>query len=282
MKGAGVVQRRRVQLLQRADHAAAIDRLVEGIVADHEPPQPAVGRGQYPLAQLFLNDRTLGLEGRLVDHRPRHPLGMGPQDGLQILGRHRLVIVGEILAGRGVARAADVLDDGRDLAVGQVDGLAAEDVFEQVGEAAAALRIVLAADVVPQGHRHRAGRRVGHGIDVQPVGQFAVAIDQRRHRDRGDGGRGELGLGQGRGGQRQDGQGDPQQGGAGQAETGHRRRLRNNGSQTLAAPLPGDSYDAVMSVRPRRYALSRTRMAPPAPAWTSNRPVARIRSDSLA
>ena len=193
MEGPRVLDLRRVQLLDRADHAAAIDALVETVVADHEALQPSIRRRIDALAEFFLHDRPLGVEHRLVDHRPRHPLGVGPQHGLQILRRHRLIVVGEVLPGGGVARPAGVLDQGRDLAIRQVHRLAAQDVFEQVGEARAALRIVLAADIVPEGHRHRARRGVRHGVDVQPVGQLAVGERQRRHRDRR--GRGRLGEG---------------------------------------------------------------------------------------
>ena len=195
VEGPGVLDHRRVQLLDRADDTAAIDAFVKAVVADHEALEPAIGRGQHPLAQLFLDDRAFRLEHGLIDHRPRHPLGVGPQHRLQILRRHRLVIVGEILPRRRIARPSGILDQGRDLAIRQVDRLAAEDVFEQVGEAAAPLRIVLAADIVPEGHRHRAGRGVRHRINVQPVGQLTVRVLQRRDRDRGR--RGGRCLGQG-------------------------------------------------------------------------------------
>ena len=212
VEGAGVLDLRRVQLLDGADHAAAIDALVETVVAQNEALEATVRRRIDPLTQLFLDDRALRVEHRLVDHRPRHPLGVGPQHGLEILRRHRLIVVGEVLAGGGVARAAGVLDHRRDAAVGDVDRLAAQDVFEQMGEAAAALRIVLAADVIPEGHRHRARRGVRHGVDVQPVGQFAMRELQWRHRDR----RGRLGEG-GRECQRSESQqrGPQKRGGAG-------------------------------------------------------------------
>ena len=135
VKGAGVVDGGGVQLLDRADHAAAIDAFVEAVVADHEPLEPTIGRGIDPLAQLLLHDVAFVVEGLHVHHRPGHPLGVSPQDRLQILGRHGLVIVGEILARRGVARAASIGHQGGDLAIGGVHRLAAEDVFEQVGEA---------------------------------------------------------------------------------------------------------------------------------------------------
>ena len=192
-----VLDLRRIQFLDRADHAATVDALVEAVVADHEALQPAVRRGVDTLAKLFLHNGPLGVEHGLVDYRPRHPLGMGPQHGLQILRRHRLIVVGEVLSGGGIARPAGVLNQGRDLAVRQVHRLAAQDVFEQVGEARAPLRIVLAANIVPEGHRHRARRSVRHGIDIKSVGQLAVGELQRRHRDR------RRGLGKGRGAQGQ-------------------------------------------------------------------------------
>ena len=182
MEGAGVLHRGAVQVLDGADGRAAVDVGVVSVVADHEALEPAVGRGQHALAQLFLDDVALGLEHGLVHHRAGHALGVGPEHGLQILGRDGLVVVGEVGTGGGVAGSAHVLGQGVHGAQRHVDRLARQDVLEQVGEARAAGGVVLGAHVVPDLDRHRAGCGIGHGVDVEAVGQRAVVELKRRGR----------------------------------------------------------------------------------------------------
>ena len=225
-----VVERGRIELLDRADARAALRQHVVGVLGDHEALHDAVGRREHALAQLLLDDRALALEHLVVDHRPRHALGVGPQHRLEVLRGDDLVVVGAVVAGRGVALAADVLGQAVDHVVGHVLGLAAENMLEQVGEARAALGIVLRADVVPHRSHHVGGGRVGDGDHGEAVGELPLGELDRRRGDRG----GRRLRGERRGGE------NGERGAGEQERTKHRRPSITN----TVSPATGPSAPA--------------------------------------
>ena len=120
---------------------------------------------------------------------------MSPKHSLEVLRRDDLVVVGAVVAGRGVALTADVLGQAVDHVIGHVLGLAAENMLEQVRKARAALRIVLGTDVVPHRRHHVRGGRIGDGDHREAVVELPLGeLNGRRgyERDRGVLGDGRL------------------------------------------------------------------------------------------
>ena len=149
-----------------------------------EVEEPAVGRGQHAAPQLLLHHVALGGEEALLDHQRAHPLGLGPEQPAQMVGRHHLVIIGVIVVGGGVVEAADILGQPVELLGHHVAGRLEHHMLEQMGEARAAARIVLGADVVPDLHRDVGAVRIADRIDAQAVGQGPRLIGDRRRRRR--------------------------------------------------------------------------------------------------
>ena len=81
------------------------------------------------------------------------------------------MIGGVVLGGEGVVVAADRLDPRRELAFGMGLGALEHQVFEEVGDARLARRIVGGADPVPHHVRHDRGAMVGDDDDLEPVGE---------------------------------------------------------------------------------------------------------------
>ena len=150
MEGARIVERGAVQILDRTDPRTPLGQNVIGVFRNHEALEAAIGRREHALAQLLLHNVALAVEHFLIDHRLEHAFTVRPQHGFEIGRRDGLVIIGAIGPGRGVARAADIGGEPVDLVVEHVLGLTAENVFEEVGEAAAAFWIVLRSDFVPE------------------------------------------------------------------------------------------------------------------------------------
>ena len=211
-----VVQGRGVQLLDRTDAGTAIGAfLIQGL-GHKQAEQTAIGVGQDALAIFFLHHVALGDEGRLVHDQGAHPLGLGEQHPLQVVGGDGLEIGGGVVCGEGVVRTAHIFGQPVEGFRRQVPGRLEHQMFEQVGEARAAGRIVLGPDLVPDLDRHVRGVGVAGGVDLQPVRQDALGEAQgrddhallglgrdRRRRECGgrrcEGGRGEAQQ-QGRGG----------------------------------------------------------------------------------
>jgi hypothetical protein len=227
VEGAHVVEGGGVQLLDRADARPVIGVGGVGGLGHHQAEQPAVGVGQHPLTQLLLHHVALGLEVGLVHHEGAHPLGLHPDQALQVVGRHHLVVVGEVVVGGGVVEAAHVLGEAVDALRREVPGGLEHHVLEEMGEAGAALRIVLRPDAVPDLDGDVGGGPVGRDIDLEPVGQGAVGVDDGRHHGGGP-------RGQGRGGEAETG--DDEGGADGVAKHG---RIPGERRQTLSTGGPG-------------------------------------------
>ncbi len=199
-----VVQGRGLELLDRADAGAAIGALLIQGLGHEQAEQPAVGIGQDALAVFLLHHVALGDEGRLVHDQGAHPLGLGEQHPLQVVGGDGLEIGGGVVGGEGVVRPAHVLGQPVEGLGRQVFRRLEHQVFEQVGEARTAGRIVLGPHLVPDLDRHVRGVGVARRIDLKPVRQHALGESQRRHDHAlgglDSGGRGGQPQQQGRGG----------------------------------------------------------------------------------
>ena len=185
MEGARIVERGAVEILDRTDPRTPLGQDVVGVLADNEALEAAIGRRKDALAQFLLNHVAFAVEHFLVDHRLEHAFAVRPQHGFEISRRDGLVIIGAIGPGRGVARAADIGGQAVDLVVEHVLGLAAENVFEEVGEAAAAFGIMLRSDFVPERGGDLPGAVVRQRDDAQtvverPFGEGDFRRGQRR------------------------------------------------------------------------------------------------------
>ena len=185
MEGAHVLDRGGVQILYAAD---ARPRIGMHVVGDHrqiEVEKPAIRLGEDAAPELLLHHIALGGESGRVDDQAVHPLGLREEHPLQMVGGDHLVIIGVIVIGGGVVEAADILGQPVEALRRQVTRRLEHDVLEQMGEARAAARIVLRADIVPDLHRDVGGVGVADRIDAQAVGQGPRRIVDRRDRGRG-------------------------------------------------------------------------------------------------
>ena len=265
MEAQDVVDGGGVQIGDRADARAAIGAVLIDEGLGVQALEPAVGRRQDALAELLLDHVALALERGLVNDQRTHPLGFGEQHPLQMLGRHGLIVVGDVQAGGGVVRAADVLGQPVERLLRQVPRRLEHQVFEHMGEAGAAFRIVLGPDLVPDLDRDVGRGRVARREDPQAIRQRPLGEAQRRHHDGprrgvcssdgdfpvGDGGVHHA-IVPGRGGAGRDTQhqGGDRGGGEQAGLHGHGSgRPAHAGARTLSGPKPGAPYRVVMKPR---------------------------------
>ncbi|MNM51952.1 hypothetical protein D3C81_630210 [compost metagenome] len=148
------------------------------------------------LALFVLHHAALLVQGLLVDgtQQVTHAVGLHPQRHVQRGGRHVLEIVGAV----GVRGAIHVGGTSRfkrgEVLPRRVLAAVEHQVLEQVGEATATRRLVLAAHVVPEVHRHDRCLAVGVHQHAQAVGQGELIVGNVDRRRCGGG----LGLGLGR------------------------------------------------------------------------------------
>ena len=176
MKGERIFEARRVQLFNRANAGAAMGQEVIAVLDRHDPAEAAIGRCKDARAQFFLHDIALGFEHLVIHYGKGHALPVRPQHSFQIFGGHRLVIIGAVHRVGGIARAAHIGGQTVDHIVGHVDGLAAEDVLEEMRETCAPFGIELRSDAVPHGGGDGGGRIVMHRDDLQAVVQMPFGV----------------------------------------------------------------------------------------------------------
>ncbi len=217
MEIAHVGDRGGLQVGDRADTRALVGMDGEGVLRDRQGLEASVGIGQHPLAQFLLDHSPLRLEVGVVDHQRAHPLGLSPQQALQVVGGDHVEVVGEVVGGGGVVQPAHVLGQTVHVLGRHVLGGLEHHVLEQVGEARTAHRVVLGADAVEDLDVDEGCGVIDRGHQLQPVGQGALLILEWRDHDGG----GSLGRGGWSLGHRDR---PEQQGGGGQAcdQTLHR------------------------------------------------------------
>ncbi len=126
-----------------------------------------------PLAALVLDDVPLVLHGLVVQggQQGPHPVRLQPERELQLVGRHRLEVVGALEAGGAVEGAAGALDQ-LEVPVARYARRALEhQVLEEVSQAGTPLDFVARADVVPEADRGDRGQVVLGKHHAQAVGQ---------------------------------------------------------------------------------------------------------------
>ena len=142
-----VLNRRLVQFLDRADGALLVGRVIERAGEQRQAGERVRHVGVAQVV-LFVDDGALVVEVGLVDDQRGQAVGFDPERQRELVRRQRRVVDGHVGVGVGVERAAGALDQGEDVAAGEVGGFLEHHVLEEMGEAAAALRVVSAADVV--------------------------------------------------------------------------------------------------------------------------------------
>jgi hypothetical protein len=188
--GLDVGHRGGVQVGHGADHGMRIRVVGRPGVLGHGLVDQAVGL-VLVLALLVLHDAALQVELLLVEHAEQmaHAVAFGEQRIVEHRGRHGLEVIGAVGVGGAVQVGRADAFKGRQ--IGLVEVLAAREhqVFEQVGEAGLAGRLVLGTDVVPgvDGH-HRRFMVLVHQ-HRQAVLQHEFGVGDVRNRDVDLGGR---------------------------------------------------------------------------------------------
>ena len=151
--------------------------------------EPPVRRRQHAMAELLLDHVALRLEVRLVDVERSQPLGLGPEQRLEVVRRDHLVVVGDVVERGGVVEAADVL--GQPVQHLRLHVLRALEhhVLEEMREPAPPLRVILGADAIPDMDGHRRRGPVLDRVNLQSIRQHPMLVLQRRNRRRRPGGR---------------------------------------------------------------------------------------------
>ena len=148
--------------------------------------------GEDPLPKFLLHHLPLGIKISVIDGQRGHPFRFRPQDWVEIIRRNDLMVNGHVVRGVGVVFAADVFGQFIKRIPCQMLIPFEHHVLEEMGEAAAVLRIILRADVIPNLDGHGRGGVIFHAINFEPVRESRVLELERRNGQRRCGRRGLL------------------------------------------------------------------------------------------
>ena len=169
-----ILEGRRVQVSDRTDHAVLVGVSHKGVLLDVQA-QPAVGTGQHTLPILLLNHRAFGDKVRIIDAQVRHPVGLRPEQRLQVVRWNRLVIHRLILLRKRIVRSANILRQAIKVFIFLVLRRFEHHVFEQVREPRAIRRVVFATDSIADHDCDSRALMILDGKNPQPVGERAPA-----------------------------------------------------------------------------------------------------------
>ena len=166
----------RVLALEPLDLVApADDRNAVGVVSEqrrlHRLAELRAGVGVAMHPPLLEHDVPLGGDDFVGQHEPGHPVGLERHAGLEVLFGDLLEIGGEIIAGEGVLLAADLGDEFGEFALGMGLGALEHQMFEKMGDARLARRIVGGAVAIPDHMRDDRRAVVGNDDDLEAVFQ---------------------------------------------------------------------------------------------------------------
>jgi hypothetical protein len=137
-----------VQILERAVAVVIVGPLVEGEAVEIGPEEQAVGLVLHVDADLLLHHVLLVGQVLRAEVERLHAVRLHPQDRRQRRRRRGGDVVGVVGAGGTVEHAAATLDHPLERALGRVGRALEHQVFKQVREAGAVLRLQPHADVV--------------------------------------------------------------------------------------------------------------------------------------
>jgi len=184
-----IVQRGVLKVLVRADRRVMVG-VALGVQGRHEVGEGlAVGRVLVALAALVAHHLALVVELCLVEHREQvaHPVRLHEQRQRELVGGHRLEVVGAVGVGGAVDAGADGLQ-GREVLAGAVVAALEHQVLKQVRKAGEPLGLVFGSHMVPELHVHDGGGAVGGGDDVEAVVEGVALV--RNGQVAGEGGTG--------------------------------------------------------------------------------------------
>ncbi len=113
----------------------------------------AVGLIVYAQAPLFFDRLPLVLEILLGDDQAAHAVGLQEEAQVELIFGHRLVVGRAVGVGGAVGVAAVGVDQEVELSHAHVLGALEHHVFEEVGEAGAALALILGAHLIANANR---------------------------------------------------------------------------------------------------------------------------------
>ena len=155
------------------------ERLLDDLLA--ELP---IRLGLDALQILLFHHLALGAEVLFIHGQPRHPVRLRPEQPLEMIRRHDLVVNRHVVRGVGVVETAHVFGQPVNRLRLRALRPLEHDVLEKMREPAAPRGVVLRADVIPHIDRHRRRGVILRGIDFEAVGQRAMRELDRRDRHR--------------------------------------------------------------------------------------------------
>ena len=150
-----------VEIGEIAVEIVGVGPVAEGDRRKIEPGKAAVGLVHHVDADFFFDDVALVAQIFVVDFECAHAVGFQPEDAVERVGRHGFVVVGDVVVRGAVEQAAAGIDQLDVLHLGRVGGALKHHVLEEMGEAAAALRLEAKTDLVvdAEGDDRRGGIR---------------------------------------------------------------------------------------------------------------------------
>ena len=129
------------------------------------------------------DDLAFGDEVRLVDGEVRHAIRLGPQQPLEVVRRHDLIVVGDVLGGVRVVIAADVLGEPVHRLGLHVRGPLEHEMLEEVREPRPPRGIALRPNVISNVDGHGRRPMILGNDDPQPIGQRPLRKSNGRDDD---------------------------------------------------------------------------------------------------
>lgn len=120
---------------------------------------------------LFGDHVALGREGLVREAQIAHPVRFHAHDQLEPVAGDALVVGGVVPGGEGVVVAAIARNGARKLARRNLPRALEHQVFEEMGDAGMAARLIGSADTIPDHVRDHGRAAIGNHHDLQAIAQ---------------------------------------------------------------------------------------------------------------
>ena len=148
--------------------------ITEGHGRHVEPGETAIRLVHDVDANFFFHNVALIFKIFVIHFQSAHAVRFKPQDALQRIRRHSLVIIRHVVTGRAVQHAAAGIDQLDVLHLRGIRGTLEHHVFEEMRKPAASLRFEPEANFVVNGHGDHRSRCVRCDHHVQAICQFGA------------------------------------------------------------------------------------------------------------